>query len=121
MARDVDQYLLLLAFGLELVSLVHAMHGHPGIEATLTLLRERFFWPTMTRDARHLLIARAVYLMSHEETFKKSADLILPGRAIQPQVVVEIELMIVGVDRVLVAGNRYLLLVVDKASRFPST
>ena len=41
----------------------------------------------------------------------------LPGRAIQPWEVIEIDLMSVGVESL--SHNKYLLLVVDKASRFP--
>ena len=41
----------------------------------------------------------------------------LPGRAIEPWEVLEVDLMRIGTQSL--AGNKYLLLVVDKASKFP--
>ena len=98
----------------ELLSLVHAMHGHPGIAATLILLKERFFWPNMTRDVKEYVQSCRCRMRNRSRSQQIA---MLPGRAIQPWEVIEIDLMSVGVESL--SHNKYLLLVVDKASRFP--
>lgn len=46
----------------ELVPLLHAMCGHPRIAATRILLRECFFWTTMTRGARDYVLSFRYHL-----------------------------------------------------------
>ena len=41
----------------DLTSLIHAIHAHPGVASTLALVRERFHWPTMTRDVREYVLS----------------------------------------------------------------
>ena len=98
----------------EVLALVHAMHNHPGIAGTLALLRDRFFWLTMTRDVRE-------YVLSCKCRRRKRANsqriAMLPGRAIEPWEVLEVDLLRIGTPSL--AGNKYLLLAVDKASKFP--
>lgn len=36
----------------DLMSLIHALHVHPGVASTLALIRERFHCPSIARDAR---------------------------------------------------------------------
>lgn len=98
-----------------ILSLVHAIHGHPGIAATLILLRERFFWDTMIRDTRECVLSctcRRRRKRSHSQQI-----VMLPGRAISPWEVLEVDLMRAGTESN--TGNKYLLLVVEKASKFP--
>lgn len=40
------------ALASDLGSLVHVMLGHPGVDSTLALLRERLNWLALTRDAQ---------------------------------------------------------------------
>ena len=98
---------------LELLSLVHAIHGHPGVAATLILVRERFFWPTIARDFRE-------YVLSCKCRMRKRSNSqwvpMFPGRAIEPWEVMEMDVMSVGTESL--GRNKYLLLVVDKASKY---
>ena len=98
----------------EMLSLVHVMHGHPGIAATLILLRERFFWHTMSRDVRESVLSCKCRRRKRSHSQQIA---MLPGRAISPWEVLEVDLMRAGT--VSNTGNKYLLLVVDKASKFP--
>ena len=98
----------------EFLSLVHVIHGHPGVATTLILVRERFFWPTMARDVREYVLSCRCRMRKRSNSQRVA---MLPERAIEPWEVMEIDLMSVGTESL--SGNRYLLLVVDKASKFP--
>lgn len=41
----------------DLTAQVHPTPGHPGVFSTLTLLRERFHWPTMAREVREYVLS----------------------------------------------------------------
>lgn len=98
----------------ELVFPVHAMHEYPGVAATLVLSRERLLWLTMSRYLREY-VPSCRCRMRKRSISQQIA--MLPGCAIQPWEVIKIGPMCVGVESL--SGNIYLLLVVDKASRFP--
>ncbi|XP_041914023.1 uncharacterized protein LOC121678487 [Alosa sapidissima] len=40
---------------IQLLTSAHCTPGHPGTNATLTLLRDRYWWPGMTRDIRRFV------------------------------------------------------------------
>ena len=94
----------------ELLALIHYLHGHSGVASTLALTRERCFWPTMVRDVLSCGCRRR----------KRSNDqqlALLPARAVEPWEVLTVDLLRTGTTSL--AGNEYILLAVDKASRFP--
>ena len=48
--REVEQLVLPQCFKEEVLRGLHSEVGHPGRERTLRLVRERFYWPGMSRD-----------------------------------------------------------------------
>ena len=81
----------------ELLVLIHYLHGHSGVASTLALTRERLFWPTMVRDVRE-------YVLSCGCRRRKRSNN-------------QLDLLRIGTTSL--AGNEYILLAVDKASKFP--
>ena len=40
-----------------LLALVHCQHGQPRVTRTLSLLRDRFYWPGVCRDTRDYVLS----------------------------------------------------------------
>ena len=98
----------------ELLALIHYLHGHPGVASTLALTRERFFWPTMVRDVREYVLSCGCRRRKRSNNQQLA---LLPARAIEPWEILEVDLLRIGTTSL--AGNEYILLAVDKASKFP--
>lgn len=96
-----------------LMSLIHALHTHPGDSSTLALIRERSYWPFMARDVREYVISCG-YGSRRRSAPQKVV--VLLGRAIQPWDVLEMDFM--SLDIKSITGNEYLVLVVDKPCKF---
>ena len=97
-----------------LTSLIHTLHAHPGVAATLALLRERFHWPSMARDVREYVLSCGCRRRRRAASQKIA---MLRGRALEPWDILEMDLLSLGVKSL--DKNEYLLQVADKASRFP--
>ena len=97
----------------DLLALVHCQHGHPGVGRTLALLRDRFHWPGMCRDARDYVLCCGC---RRRKRSRSQRIAMLPARFLEPWEVLEVDLQ--RIPNTSEAGNEYLLLVVDKASRF---
>uniref|UniRef100_A0A3B3D0E6 Gypsy retrotransposon integrase-like protein 1 n=1 Tax=Oryzias melastigma TaxID=30732 RepID=A0A3B3D0E6_ORYME len=50
-----EQLLIPSAYGLLVFKELHQDMGHLGIERTLDLIRERFYWPQMSKDVEHFM------------------------------------------------------------------
>ena len=98
----------------ELLALIHHLHGHPGVASTLALARERFYWPTVVRDVREYVLSCG-YRRRKRSSSQQLA--LLPARVIEPWEVLEIDLLRIGTTSL--AGNEYILLAADNASKFP--
>ena len=98
----------------DLLALVHTQHGHPGVAATLTLLRQRFYWPPIARDTREYVLSCGC---RRRKRSRSQRIAMMPGRLVEPWEVLEMGLLKMGASSL--AGNEYLLLVVDRASKFP--
>ena len=97
----------------DLLALVHCQHGHPGVGRTLSLLRDRFHWSGMCRDARDYVLSCGC---QRRKRSRSQRIPMLPARYLEPWEVLGIDL-----QRILntsEAGNEYLLWVIDKPSRF---
>ena len=98
----------------ELLALIHYLHGHSGVASTLALTQERFFWPTVVRDVREYVLSCGC----RRRKRRNNQQLALPpARAVEPWEILEVELLRIGTPSL--AGNEYILLAVDKASKFP--
>lgn len=98
----------------DLSSLILALYAHPRVTLMPVLTREHFHGPTKARTVGE-------HVPSCEWRRKRSTIwkiAILPGKAIQPWDVLEMDMMSL-VLRSRTSSEYYLLLVVDKASSFP--
>ena len=98
----------------DVLSLVHTLHGHPGVASTLILIRERFHWHTMARDVREYVLSCGC---RRRKRSRSQQVALLPARAVEHWEVIEIDLLRIGGTSL--SGNDYMLLAVDKASKFP--
>ena len=98
----------------ELLALVHTLHGHAGVGATLALVRSHFHWPTIVRNTR-LYVASCACNRRKRSRSQKIAT--MPGRAVEPWVTLEVDILSMGTASR--TGNKHILLEVDRASRFP--
>lgn len=69
MTRDIPIRAVSGVFVPELMYLVHAMYGYPGIDAMLIFLQKLFLWPTMIRKYENRQRVGAVAPMSHNKMF----------------------------------------------------
>ena len=97
----------------DVLALVHTLYGHAGVGATIAVARKHFFWSSLARDAR-------VYVLSCGCARRKRATsrkvAMTPARPLQPWE--ELQMDILRFDTPSQSGNRYVLLVVDRASKF---
>ena len=98
----------------EHLALVHTLHGHAGVGATFALVRSHFHWPTIARDTR-LYVASCECNRRKRSRSQKIAT--IPGRAVEPWETLEVDVLFMGTTSR--TGNKHILLVVDRASRFP--
>ena len=93
---------------------MHCKHGHPGVARTLALLQDRFHWSGMCRDAREYVLSCGCRRRKRSRSQQLA---ILPATFLEPWEVLQVDLQ--KFPNTAEAGNKYLLLVVDKASKFP--
>ena len=98
----------------ELLALVQTLHGHPGVGATLAVVRSHFYWPTIARDTR-LYVASCG--CNRRKRFRSQKIATMPGQAVQPWETLQVDILSMGTTSR--TGNKHILLVVDCASRFP--
>ena len=96
-----------------ILALVHTTYGHPGVARTTELTQRKYHWTSLKGDIRN-------YVLSCEcQRLKRSSSqrvTMLPARFLQPWEVLEMNIHDMGVR--LAAGNKNLLVVVDRASKF---
>lgn len=95
------------------LALVHGTYGHPGVARTTMLIERKYHWPTLKKDTR-------AYVLSCKCRRRKRAWsrqlAMIPARLLQPWEVLEMDIQDMKVTSD--TGNRYLLVVVDRASKF---
>ena len=95
------------------LALVHSIHGHPGVARTTLLVKDRFSWDTLRRDVREYVLSCGCRRRKRSNSRKVW---MLPARFLKPWEVLEMDIQ--DLHQVSSAGNRYLLVVVDRASKF---
>ena len=98
----------------ELVVLVHTLQGHAGIGTALALIRDRFHWPENARDTRLHVSSCGC---NRRKRSRSQKIVTMPGRAVEPWETLEVDIF--SMETTSRAGNKYVLLVVDRTSRFP--
>ncbi len=104
---------------LQRTQLIHSAHsslgtGHPGANATLSLLKDRYWWPNMARDVRR-------FVQGCEECAISKSPRHLPAGKLLPLPVPNRPWSHLGVDFVtdlpVSEGNTCILVVVDRLSK----
>ena len=98
----------------ELVALVHTFHGHAGVGAALALIRDRFHWPANARDTR---LHDSSCGCNRQKRSRSQKIFTMPGRAVEPWETLEVDIFLM--ETTSWAGNKYVLLVVDRTSKSP--
>ena len=98
----------------DVLALVHTLHGHAGVGSTLALVRDHFHWPTVTRDTRQYVLSCGCRRRKRPNSRR---IVLLLGRPLKPWD--ELQMDILKIDTPSLSGNKYVLLVVDRASKFP--
>ena len=98
----------------ELLALVHTLHGHAGVGATLALVRSHFHWPTIARDTRLYVSPCGC---NRRKRYRSQKIATMPGRTVEPWESLKVDILSMGTTSR--TGNKHILLVVDRASRFP--
>ena len=97
------------------LALAHGTFGHPGVARTTLIIADKYHWPTLKKDTRE-------YVLSCRCRMRKrpwSTQLyMLPARFLHPWEVLEMDIQDMKVTSH--KGNRYLLVVVDRATKFLS-
>ena len=97
------------------LALTHGTFGHPGVARTTLLVEAKYHWPGLKSEVRD-------YVLSCKCRMRKrpwSTQLyMLPARFLHPWEVLEMDIQDMKVTSS--QGNRYLLVVVDRATKFLS-
>ena len=98
----------------DLLALVHCQNEHPGIGRTFLLLHDRFHQAGMRRDAKEYILPCGC---RHRKRTRCQHIAMLRARYLEPWEVLKVDLL--RITNTSETDKEYLLLVVDKASRFP--
>ena len=98
----------------DILALTHSLIGHAGVGATLCTVRKHFHWPTMTQDTRQYVLSCSCGRRKRQHSRRLP---MMPVRHLEPWD--ELEMDILQIDTPATSGNKYVLLVVDRASKFP--
>ena len=95
------------------LALVHGTYGHPGTARTTLLIERKYHWPTLKEDVRAFVLSCPCRRRKRAWSTQLS---MMPARLLQPWEVLQMDIqdMKVRSER----GNQYLLVVVDRASKF---
>ena len=92
-----------------ILALVHTTYGHPGVARTTELTQRKYHWTSLKGDIRN-------YVLSWLKRSTSQRVAMLPARFLKTWEVLEIDIHDMGARSV--AGNKYLLVIVDRASKF---
>ncbi|CAM9987057.1 unnamed protein product, partial [Sphacelaria rigidula] len=97
-----------------LLAWVHTTHGHAGVMRTTAGVNARYEWPDLFVDIRKYLLScgcrRRKRTNSHTLAMR-------PDRFLRAWEVLEMDIS--DMKQVSASGNRYLLIIVDRATKFP--
>ena len=94
-------------------ALAHSTYRHPGTARTTALISRRYCWPTLIKDVRDYVLSFGCRRRKRSTSQRVA---MLPSRFLQPGEVLEVDIQDMGVKSD--AGNKVLLVAVDKASKF---
>ena len=95
-----------------MLALAHGTYGHPGVARILLLVGDTYWWPTIAQDTRDDVLSCGCRRKKRAWTQRVA---MMPTPLLWPWKVLEMDLD--DMKHVSSAGNRYLLVIVDRASR----
>jgi len=95
------------------LALIHGVYGHPGTARTTLLIARKYHWPTLKRDVRAYVLSCPCRRRKRAWSTQLS---MMPARLLQPWEVLQMDIQDMKVRSE--KGNQYLLVVVDRASKF---
>lgn len=94
------------------LTLVQSPFGHPGAARTTLLVRGKYSWPKLIRDVReHVLSCRC----RRRKGTSSQRVAMMPARFLPPWEVLEVDIR--DFKQESLAGNRYVLVVLDRSSK----
>ena len=96
-----------------IMALAHSTYGHPGTARSTALISRQCCWPTLIRDVRNYVLPCGCRRRKQSASQRVA---MLPARFPRPGEVLEVDIQDMGVKSD--AGNKVLLVAVDKASQF---
>lgn len=97
-------------------ALTHGTYGHLGVARITILIETKYHWTPLAKDPRSYVLS--CKCRQRKRVWSRQLDTI-PARLLQPWE--ELEMDIQEIKGVSDKGNRYLLVVVDRASKFLPT
>ena len=95
------------------MALAHSIYEHPGTARTTALIRSRYCWPNLIKDLTDFVLSCGCRRRKRSASHRVA---MLPSRFLRPGEVLEVDIQDMGVKSD--AGNKVLLVAVDKASKF---
>ena len=95
------------------LAFVHTTYGHPGVARTTELTRRKYHWTSLKSDVRDYVLSCGCRRLKRSTSQRVA---MLPARFLKPWEVLEMDIHDMGARSE--AGNRLLLVVVDRASKF---
>ena len=95
------------------LALVHSTLGHPGVARTTLLVRGKCNWPTLIKDMRGYVLSCGCRRRKRTSSQRVA---MMPARFLRPWEVLEMDIQ--DLIQESQEGNRYLLVVVDRTSKF---
>ena len=96
-----------------MLALAHGTFGHPGRARTTLIIADKYHWPSLKQDVRHFVESCRCRMKKRQWSTQLR---MLPARFLRAWEVLEMDILDMKV--VSSKGNRYLLVVVDRASKF---
>ncbi|CAM9960820.1 unnamed protein product, partial [Choristocarpus tenellus] len=99
-----------------IIALVHLQTSHQGVGRTVALTHRYFFWPSLHKDTQDYVLSCGC---RRDESVQNRTIVrcTLFSKFLEPWDVLEMDLQ--DVRHISAKGNKYLLIVIDRASRFP--
>ena len=96
-----------------ILALVHTTHDHPGVARTTELMQRKYHWTSLKIDVRDYVLSCGCRRLKRSTSQRVT---MLPPRFLKPWEVLEIDIYDMGARSE--AGNKHLLVIVDRVSRF---